>query len=762
LFLGDFLNQRPNQEHLGNGKTMAEKDASKKIAALGGLCGITSQYWDNFGRRHRTSQATYRDLLSAMGVPWQAPETLDQEIARRRLGSWGALVEPVQLIKPAPARAGATVRVWFPGPDPQTAVEVFGEMVSESGERYRWERRLFPGGRLQSRVIPGGFRVAMQVPLPANLDLGYYDLTLKVRSGGREETGQTRLIAAPPRVYAPAWLEEGRRTWGLNLPLYAVRSRANWGVGDFADLKEVVRWAGPLGAAFVGVNPLHALQGWGNADPSPYSPTSRIFLNVLYLSLEAAPEMSACREAQNIIASPEFQAAKARLAAAALVPYQEVQRLKRRVLELLYQTFCESHGAPGEPPRTARGQEFAGFMATGGKSLARFGQFSALADHFQEGDWRHWPEPYRHPEAPAVAQFIREHPREVGFFQYGQWLAATQLDQVCQEARSQGLPFTLYEDLALGASPGGFDTWAFQELFAQGAASGAPPDAFNPKGQNWGLPPLIPERLRASGYQLFIDTLRANTPPGGMLRMDHVMGLFRLLWIPQGAEAARGAYVAYPARELLAILALESVRRRTLIIGEDLGTVPPRIRRELGKAGVFSYRVFYFERDGKCHFLPPEAYPAQAMATVTTHDLPTLTGFWQGRDLALKQSLDLYPEARLAETDAGERERDHQFLLEDLQHRGLLPDGALCEPGDGGSCPPELREAVLEYLAQSESALMEVRLEEIFGAPEQQNLPGTRTEHPNWRIKLPLTLEQIKQSPEPARLAARLNKARER
>ena len=222
------------------------------------MCGITSQYWDNFGRRHRTSQATYRDLLSAMGVPWEDPEALDQEIARRRLGPWGALLSPVQLIKPAPAPAAATVRVWSPASEPPAAVDVFGEMVSESGERYRWETRLAPAGRLKSHPVPGGFRVAVPLPLPADLELGYYDLTLKVRSGGREETGRTRLIAAPPQAYAPAWLEEGRRAWGLNLPLYALRSRGNWGVGDFADLMAVIRWAGPLGAAFVGVNPLHA------------------------------------------------------------------------------------------------------------------------------------------------------------------------------------------------------------------------------------------------------------------------------------------------------------------------------------------------------------------------------------------------------------------------------------------------------------------------------------------------------------------------
>jgi 4-alpha-glucanotransferase len=601
--------------------------------------------------------------------------------------------------------------------------------------------------------------VAVQLPLPANLELGYYDLTLRVKSGGREETGRTRLIAAPPQAYAPAWLEEGRRAWGLNLPLYALRSRGNWGVGDFAGLRAVIRWAGSLGAAFVGVNPLHAPGGRPTADPSPYSPTSRIFLNVLYLSLEAVPELPACREAQDLLASPEFQAAKARLAAAALVPYREVHLLKRRVLELLYQTFCQAHGAP-EGAITPRGLEFARFVAAGGESLARFGQFSALADHFQQGDWRRWPEPYQRPESPAVAEFAREHPREVGFFQYGQWLAATQLGQVRHEAHKQSLPFTLYEDLALGASPGGFDTWAHQELFARGPAIGAPPDAFNPQGQNWGLPPLIPERLRAAGYQFFIDTLRANLPPGGMLRLDHVMGLFRLLWIPHGVEAARGAYVTYPARELLAILALESVRRRVLIIGEDLGTVPPRIRRDLGKSGVLSYRVFYFERDAHRHFLPPEEYPPRAMATVTTHDLPTLTGFWQGHDLDLKRRLNLYPEARLAEVDAADREQDRRFLWEDLQHRGLLPEGAVYEPEANASCPLELRAAVLDYMAQSKAALMEVRLEEVFGVAEQQNLPGTQTEHPNWRVKFPLTLDQMEQAPALARLAARLNKAR--
>jgi 4-alpha-glucanotransferase len=312
------------------------------------------------------------------------------------------------------------------------------------------------------------------------------------------------------------------------------------------------------------------------------------------------------REALALVASPEFQASQARLREGPLVPYPQVFGLKRRVLELLFQAFRDRHGPP-EAPRSPRGREFAAFLRDQGDSLKGFGAFCALAEHFQESDWRCWPGEYHHPGNPAVAGFVREHRTETRLYQYAQWLAADQLQQVSEAAHRCGLPFTLYQDLALGADAGGFDTWAYPDLFAKDVAIGAPPDAFSPKGQNWGIPPIIPEALRESGYQLFIDTIRANGPAGGMLRLDHVMGLFRQLWIPAGMAPAQGAYVYYPARELLAILALESVRRRTLIIGEDLGTVSPRVRRDLDRLGVFSYRVFYFERRLDGGFLPPES-----------------------------------------------------------------------------------------------------------------------------------------------------------
>jgi len=747
---------------------MTDKAAAAEIGFLGRLCGIAPEYCDNFGGRHPTPRSTTQALLSAMGVSWEDPSIRREELRRRRLGPWGRFLEPVQVLAPSsPGRLN--FYLWTPSvnlPSP-LRIEATVQGEDDSGQGLDWQEEFAAPAPAASRAVPGGMRHRLELRLPRELPPGYYELQLRVEAAGRVESGRSRLLVAPDRVYFPDCLAGGRRLWGFNLPLYALRSAGNWGIGDFRDLTALLDWAAALGAAFVGVNPLHAPAPLAAADPSPYAPTSRLFHNFLYLDLEQVPEMEHCPGVRELLANREFQGSLARLRQGPLVPYAQVFRLKFRVLELLFQAFWDRHGPP-EAPVSRRGEEFSAFLRQGGALLQRFGEFAALADHFQQGDWRRWPEEYRHPGSPGVAAWTRERPRQIRLHQYAQWLTAGQLQEVISTAaRRQGLPFTLYQDLALGAAAGGFDTWAHPGLFAGGAAIGAPPDAFNPKGQNWGISPIIPQALRESGYQLFIDTLRANAPAGGMLRLDHVMGLFRLLWIPSGEGAGRGAYVHYPARELLAVLALESLRRRTLIIGEDLGTMTARVRRELGRLGVFSYRVFYFERDAAGRFLAPQSYPAQAVAAVTTHDLPTLTGFWQGRDLALKRQANLYPEAGLAEAEAAARQRDRLELLEALKSRGLLAAGAKNPEPPGAPeaadpAPAEVREGVLEYLAQSSAALLEVRLEEVFGWPAQQNFPGTDLDHPNWRGRLPWSLEEMARDPAPARLAARLNKYRER
>jgi 4-alpha-glucanotransferase len=637
-------------------------------------------------------------------------------------------------------------------------LDLEGEFVDEAGAKRRWLPLSHQFGLKEAQPADSGWRVQVSLPVPADLADGYYDLTLRVTSNGRQQTGSTHLAVSPGRAWIPPSLARGERLWGLNLPLYALRSRRNWGMGDFTDLRTATAWAGELGAAFVGVNPLHAPQTGNHADPSPYSPTSRLFLNYLYVDLASVPEMEDSPEARALWASPDFQADLERLRETPLVAYPEIRRLKRRLLKILFAAFVERHGLP-EAPLTPRGVDLARFVDQSGEALKKFALFQALTEQRGKKDWRRWPRKFHHPDSPAVAAFAREHSREIAFHQYVQWLAADQRQEVWDEAHRAGLPFTLYQDLALGAAPGGMETWSYPGLFARGATIGSPPDAFNLKGQNWGLPPLIPKNLEESGYRLFVNTLRANLPPGGIIRLDHVMSLFRLFWIPAGLGPGEGAYVRYPAEDLLGLLTLESQRQRTLVIGEDLGTVAPSIRQNLARARIFSYRVFYFERQGKGddNFAAPQDYPRQALACVTTHDLPTLAGYWEGRDLSLRNQLYLYPSPQLAEQDVAARDRDRLLLVQALVEQGLLPPNY--EP-PADFCPEELRRAVLAYLGQSRAALVEVRLEDILGLTAQQNLPGTLEQHPNWRQKIFQHLEDLRRDPEVLRLAATLRQTR--
>jgi len=645
-----------------------------------------------------------------------------------------------------------------PGTDASQDLTAFAQLKAENGQIKSWEGFLALPPKSEDHGVAAGWRTRGELPLPQGLEPGYYDLELRVRTRDGEETATTLLIVYPAAVYQPSHLAGSRRVWGFNLPLYALTSDRNWGIGDFTDLREMLGLAGELGAAFIGVNPLHAPMPLAHTDLSPYSPSSRLFLNFLYLDLEEVPESAESTETQALLASPEFQAARARLRSTELVDYFRIFRLKRQILGPLFETFQARHG--GDKPSTARGREFVQFVEKADGLLQKFAAFSALAEHWGENDWRRWPPEYHHPDSAAVAEFTQAHRQTVLFHQFVQWLAAAQLARAKHQAYAIGLPFTLYQDLALGAIAGGFETWAYPGLFAQKIAIGAPPDAFNPKGQDWGLPPMIPETLRELRFQPFIRTLRANLPEDGMLRLDHVMALFRLFWIPHTEKKAAGAYVEYPARELLAILALESQRRRTLIIGEDLGTVAPHIRRELHKRGILSYRVFYFERTRNCEFREPENYPRQAMAAVTTHDLPTLAGFWEGRDIQIKQALDLYPRPQMSELERQGREQDRDNVSSALARRKLLPRVPPLRSIAGQACPEEVRLGVLEYLGQSEAALVEIRLEDVFGLPEQQNLPGTITEYPNWKRKIPLSLAQMREAPEAQNLAARMARCR--
>jgi 4-alpha-glucanotransferase len=455
--------------------------------------------------------------------------------------------------------------------------------------------------------------------------------------------------------------------------------------------------------------------------------------------------------------------ALASAAAGELIDYAAVAALKRPALEALFRRFRARELGSG----SALDAEFAAFRAQGGAALKMFATFEALQEHVIGAGgpfaWPEWPQNLRDPGSATVVEFARTHAERLEFFRFLQWQADRQLGQAATAGREAGLAIGLYRDLAVGINPNGAEAWADQEIIVPAAAIGAPPDPLSRAGQDWGLAPLNPLALRRRGFAPLIAALGANMRHAGVLRIDHVMGLRRLYWIPSGSPATAGAYVDYPFQDVLRLVALESQRHGCAVIGEDLGTVPDGFREAMQAAQVLSYRVLVFERDGDGSFKPPGDYPPLAAASAATHDLATLKGFWLGRDIAWRQRLGLYPDTAAEATEAAARTRDRHLLLQALAREGLLaPERfALYLPEDGEPAyGQELGEAILIYLARSRARLALVQLEDIVGESEQANLPGTADSHPNWRRRLSVPLDELLAGPSLAQVAALLTEAR--
>lgn len=544
---------------------------------------------------------------------------------------------------------------------------------------------------------------------------------------------------SPQRCHIPAAISSGRRLWGFTVQLYALRSQRNWGIGDFTDLARFVELTAAAGGDMIGLNPLHALFPDNPAHISPYSPSHRSFLNVLYIDVEAVPGFTACESARRRVASADFQARLAALRAAEVVDYVGVARAKFDILRELFDHARANGGA------CLAG--FADWREAQGESLERHALFEALQAHFRAQDetvwgWPAWPEAYRDPTSPAVAAFAAEHATALDWHAWLQWLADEQLAAVATRAKKLGMAIGLYRDLAVGASPGGSEVWQYQPIFADGASTGAPPDELNLLGQDWGLPPFVPHRLREADYAPFIEVLRSNMRHAGALRIDHVMALMRLFWVPCDVPASEGAYVAYPFDDLLGLVARESVSAACLVIGEDLGTVPAGFRERLFDAGILSYHPLIFERYEDGQFRLPADMPPQALVAASTHDLPTLAGFWRGVDIEVRTQLHLFPNDELRQRLTTEREWDRGRLLWALEREDLLPEGVSKDPAAMPALTPAVIAAIHTYLARSPAQLMVVQPEDIFGVVEQINVPGTlEDQHPNWQRKLPLPLE---------------------
>lgn len=677
----------------------------EKLERLLEAWGVLPGFIDFSGNYVTTPLAHRLRVLAAMGVRPDGEDMVDRLLAEAEQEAWGRWTAPVIL---ADAEQCLVLR--------------FADSRTEEAAAWHWRIRLETGEDLDGEFRPADFDIretrragdrevaARDIPLTV-LPAGYHRISLA--RGTLAE--QALIVASPGRCHEPQWLQAGCRLWGVSAQLYTLRTDANWGMGDFADLNDLITRAAGEGADFVLLNPLHAPDLSRPGQGSPYSPTDRRFLNPLYIAPSQEEDFTASPEVNALVSGAGFQRTLAALRQRPDVDYAGVFAAKFRVFDLMFRHFQEG-GA-----RSMRGQAFRDFVDGQGEPLRTFAACQAAIP------------------LPGVASGAD--PR---FHLYLQWLAESQLARCGQLARERGMRVGLIRDLAVGSASASCEVRTNPALFCLDARVGAPPDDFNPLGQNWGLPPLRPEALAPTGFSHYITLLRANMRSCGALRIDHVMSLMRLWWCAAGAEGDKtaGAYVRYPVAALFAILRLESRRARCLVIGEDLGVVPPEIRSWLDASGLLSNTVFYFEKYDGVYFRKPEHYPRRVLAFIANHDVPTVKAWWNLEDLKLRRRLGLIPgEGELV--DAVEyRTHEKRLLLQWLDELSILPaqwrDRNVEQPFEAG-----LGSAIIRGCGESNAQMVAIQLDDLCGLDTPVNIPGTDTEFPNWRRKLPVTVEAL-------------------
>ena len=700
------------------------------IERLARLRGIGDAYHDYRGDLRYFSLKTKTDILRAMGCAVDDPAALAAELSQLEIAQRRALLPAV-----------ATARGPRIGVDLNVAARAFGATLV-------WAINLEDGSRRHGVIstadcpevwrgeVEGVWITRRRLNLPEDLPPGYHELEVTLAG----IVTRCSLILSPPGCFEPPAIVNGRRLWGVAVQLYTVRSRENWGMGDFNDLEQLIRWLAPRGAGFIGLNPLHALAPADPSRSSPYSASSRHFLNVLYIAVPSVPEFLECETARNRVDDPQFRQRLADLRAVPLVDYRGVADLKFEILELLFRNFCDRHLATD----SGRALRFREFVAAGGALLQSHARFDALDHHFRAtlmtpSGWFSWPAAYRDINGAAARQFADSYPLQVQFHLYLQWLAHDQLTSAQTLSREFGMPIGLYGDYAVGTNPAGSETWADQTSYRMGAEIGAPPDPLALRGQGWGIPPQDPIVMEQQRLQGFLRLIRNNMRYYGALRLDHVMSLFRLWWVAAGDSPADGAYVHYPLQQLLAVVALESTRSACLVVGEDLGVVPDEMRRAMPEFGLYQYKVLLFEKDG-ARFRRPDEFVRRALATVTTHDMPTLRSYWEGRDIDLRRDLQLYPSPQIQDEVVRERETDRVAVLAALEEQGLRP-ASPASPHDAFT--PDLAKALHIYLARTNTVLVALQIEDLLGMVDPVNVPGTNQEYPNWQRKLSMDIEDM-------------------
>jgi 4-alpha-glucanotransferase len=670
------------------------------LMTLARMYGIQTDYHDALGRYVVAGPDSLFGTLRALQVPvddfGDIPEALAerrQELARRLLEpvivAWDGQVPGIDL-RPGDVRGAGGSLAFY--------------LDLEGGERRAQVMDL--ANLPEVRPAQDGDRPGRRLTFSERLPPGYHHLTVEV--GGH--SARSLILSAPRRCFTG----DGKPLWGVFLPLYALRTSRSWGAGDFSDLETLAEWTASLGGGLVATLPLLAAFLDEPCEPSPYAPASRLFWNELYLDPRRLPEFEDCIAARRLVESPELKREVEALRAGPRVDYPRLMTLKRRVLEELANRFFSRPGS--------REEEFAQFVAAK-PNLDTYAAFRAVGDRRGES-WQMWPERLREGTL-APADYDDEDHR---YYLWTQWAAEQQMSAMAREARKRGPG--LYLDLPLGCHGSAFDVWKERDLFAQEASAGAPPDSLFTQGQNWGFPPLQPERLRERGYAHLIDCLRHHLEHAGILRIDHVMQLHRLFWIPRGMETSAGVYVTYPAEELYAVLAIESHRHQAMIVGENLGTVPPEVYGAMDQHDIHGMYVVQYELQPGQGLREP---PAKTVASLNTHDMPTFQAYCQAKDADELQSLGFFT------PEQAQAERERRAAIRRMLEEALPPE----QRGHGAATYEAVLRQRLEHLAASPARMVLINLEDLWHEAEPQNVPGTHTERPNWQRKARFSFEEF-------------------
>jgi 4-alpha-glucanotransferase len=709
--------------------TQTEQIARPMLRRLADRMGIVESYLDQSGGEVRhTSDLTRQRLLAAMGIDASTEKRSGKALRRLQLEAQRQWIDPVRVVRQR-RRSLSRVSVRVPALPAET-IQWTLKLRTEEGIETWW-----------SGQIDGGASRKAVLSLPVVPPLGYHDLTVTFEGAGEHHRATQRLIVVPTQCTPPEARLHGRRGFGLTTNLYTVRSDTNWGAGDIGDMKTIAEWVGQHDGAFVGMNPLHALRNEGY-DVSPYSPITRLFRNPLYLRVQDIPEFRYDTRVHDLVASLEFQQELTALRAASMLDYGRVMALRAPALESLHRTFVEREMSRDTP----RARAYLAYVKGEDPQLTGFATYMAIAE-CEGPDARLWPEELRRADSAAVADMREELAERVDYHRWLQFELDRQLGYAQADAVQAGLALGMYQDLAVGSAASGSDVWANPELFLQGATVGAPPDMYSDEGQNWGLPAINPHVLRATGYDYWVRLLRAGFRHTGALRIDHALGLFRMFWVPLGHSAREGAYVRSFSEELFGILALESVRHNALVVGEDLGTVPPHVPAVLAKWGVLSSKVQVFERDFHTgRFRTTGEYPRMALATVNTHDLPPLVGWAEARDIMLRSEVGDLSDGGVAAAMRASRKTDLDALIASLIEAGLLPYDA-----HQHLTSDALIAAVHAFIRRTPSALVGLSLDDLAHEAMPVNIPGVwQDRYPSWSRRMRDTLETIFENPRTA------------